>query len=155
MHLLYRGKFCTVSYWMLRQIYFFNLHVQRMGGGIGVLEWDTQGKLVLSSNAAFSWQCPIEIIVRTVEELCPHPRVRRGLTNFCDTEFSAFLKGWVSRRWRLHSVGFVGQPGEAKRWILALCFYCLPQFYITFVNNKLLLIAAEQCISLTLILMVF
>ena len=35
------------------------------------------------------------------------------------------------------------------------CVYCLPQSYITFINNKLLLIATEQCMSLTLILMVF
>ena len=37
---------------------------------------------------------PIEINVTTVEELCSHTHVRWGLTNFCDTEFSPFGKGW-------------------------------------------------------------
>ena len=112
--LLNRGKFCTVSYWMLNHlllvqnltsgkvktassilicakenIVFQSTHAKN-GGGIGVLLWDTQAKFVLSSNAAFSWQCPIEINVTTVEELCPTPMWEGGLRISATQNFLPF-----------------------------------------------------------------
>ncbi|KAL4644298.1 hypothetical protein ACB092_02G155000 [Castanea dentata] len=49
-------------------------------------------------------QCSLQLAM-ALQSLChnrgrvvSHPHVTRGLTNFCDTEFSPFLKGWDSGR---------------------------------------------------------
>lgn len=104
--LLNRGKFCTVSYWitwMLNHLLLVqnltsgkvkspssifcvkaNIVYQstraKNAAGIGALLWDTQGKFVLSSNAAFSWQWPHRNLCHNNGRVVSHPHLTRGLS---------------------------------------------------------------------------
>lgn len=97
--LLNRGKFCTVSYWItwmlnhlllvqnltsgkvktpssifvLRQIQFINLHVQRMQLELAHYCEIHNESLCCQAMQPSAGNGPIEIYVTTMEELCPTP----------------------------------------------------------------------------------